>query len=468
MTNSSNEWSYLRQLTRLEFIQSREQGRPAQALNELETAYQEAGHDPQALETVWERLQALDTDPAFPYHEPSDLAGILAQRAGPAVAATTLPYSDDVLYDRLHGAWLARCCGCALGKPVETLNTVRPGDPYSGQQRLKDYLLSVGPDEYPLRDYIPSRPARDGDGFRLISPQSTREQLAFMEPDDDIRYTCLNQLVLRRKGRYFTSGDVAAVWLEKLPIGDVCTAEALTYRNLVWRYQVSCGGWPAQDIDWDWVATHHNSFREMIGAQIRADSCGYAAPGDPAQAAEFAWRDARISHTKNGIYGEMFVAAMIAAAFVADSMQQVVKAGLSQIPARSRLYAAVREVISICAAHHHDPAAYEAVLSEVNALLSGYNAIHTVNNAGLVVAALLLGERDVERVITIAVMGGLDTDCNGATAGSICGAMVGAAALPTRWTAPLQGTLRAGVLGYDPIAISACARHSLEIVQAAQ
>ena len=36
-------------------------------------------------------------------------------------------YSDDVLMDRMLGAWLGRCCGCALGKPV--VGIFGPTDP---------------------------------------------------------------------------------------------------------------------------------------------------------------------------------------------------------------------------------------------------------------------------------------------------------------------------------------------------
>ncbi len=51
-----------------------------------------------------------------------------------------------------------------------------------------------------------------------------------------------------------------------------------------------------------------------------------------------------------------------------------------------------------------------------------YNWVHTNNNLAIVLIALLYGWPDYEKVVCISVMQGMDTDCNGATAGSIIGA----------------------------------------------
>jgi len=52
------------------------------------------------------------------------------------------------------------------------------------------------------------------------------------------------------------------------------------------------------------------------------------------------------------------------------------------------------------------------------------------------------------------VMGGWDTDCNGATAGSIAGVMLGEAALAARWVTPFNDTLHTSLCGQAALNIS--------------
>ncbi|MCZ7546452.1 MAG: ADP-ribosylglycohydrolase family protein [Anaerolineae bacterium] len=93
---------------------------------------------------------------------------------------------------------------------------------------------------------------------------------------------------------------------------------------------------------------------------------------------------------------------------------------------------------------------------------------HAINNAAVVVAALLHGRDDFTRTVGVAVAGGFDTDCNGATAGSIFGLMHGVDALPEKWIAPLRDRIRFRIMGLSEMHISdlahrtyLLARHSL-------
>ena len=458
-------WEGANGMLKTECIQSLDEGRDPAAIEKIKTQIATlAPTDHTALAECWYAFHEIPVRSDYPWHEPSDLESIHASRDRANHPLPPLTNPQGVLPDRMLGAWLGRSVGCALGKPVECFMG-RHGK-LSSKDRIKTYLLGIDPTEYPIRDYfLGSSPASSVTGTLCCDP-STREKIAFMETDDDIRYTVLGQVVLQKCGASFTSADVAKSWLEYLGYSQVCTAETIAYRNLVIRYGRNLDPGADAAIDWDWVATHQNPYREWIGAQIRADSWGYAAPGNPELAAEFAWRDARISHVKNGIYGEMFCAAMIAAGFSTTDPVQVVEAGLAEIPSRSRLYLEMRETIDICRTHEFRAEEFEAVLEKIYTRFGHYHPVHTNNNAALVVAALLLGRDDFEKVVTIAVMGGWDTDCNGATAGSIWGAMFGGSRIPEKWTAPLNDTLYSFIPGYHPIAISECARRSVEIAMA--
>jgi len=452
-------WAAPKSLIADECIQSKEEGRDPAAVDKIRSRLDALdASEYEHIAALWYEFQEIPVRKDFPFVEPGDLKSIRDER-GDGPRRMPLSLTDDALLDRMHGAWLGRCVGCALGKPVERF--MGSHESLSSKERIKTYLTAISRDEYPLKNYIPAdSPASEKTGS-VGCPPSTREKIAFMETDDDIRYTVLVQIVMARRGADFTTSDVAHTWLEFLGYQQVCTAETQAYRNLVLRYPRMS----QEQIDWDWVAIHQNPYREWIGAQIRADSWGYAAPGNPELAADFAWRDARMSHVKNGIYGEMFCAAMIAAGFATTDPLQVIEAGLAEVPKRSRLYKDMRDTINICRGHGNSASKFEVVFDEIYKLLGHYNPVHTNNNAALVVSALLLGGDDFEKAVGIAVMGGWDTDCNGATVGSIWGAMYGAAKVPQKWTAPLNDTLYSFIPDYHPIAISECARRSLEIAR---
>ena len=76
---------------------------------------------------------------------------------------------------------------------------------------------------------------------------------------------------------------------------------------------------------------------------------------------------------------------------------------------------------------------------------------------------LLWGEGDYETSICRAVEACFDTDCNGATIGSIFGMMHGAKALPGKWIGPLNDRLETGIAGYHLVRISELASEGFEI-----
>ncbi len=278
---------------------------------------------------------------------------------------------------------------------------------------------------------------------RASRPTSLRENINGMPEDDDINYAMLNLHVLERYGPDFTSTDLATAWLEMMPVLTVFTAERVAYLNLL------------NDLEPPETARHRNPYREWIGAQIRADVWGWVSPGDPNQAALLAHRDARLSHVANGLYAEMFVAAMVAAAFVHDDPRAVVQAGLAVVPDSSRLAEAIRFTLELPRLE----ADWEPALDQLYTRFGHYHWVHAINNAALVVAALLYGAGDFEHSITLAVMGGWDTDCNGATVGSIIATMRGE--VPEKWAAPLGNQVRSSLRGFDHSSIDDLARRTV-------
>jgi ADP-ribosylglycohydrolase len=392
--------------------------------------------DAENLQHLYESLTHSERSAGWAYEEPDTLADIVDSRPDPSASDKTAPVVDG---DRILGSWLGRVAGCNLGKPVED------GD-YWTSTRIADYLRLTG--SLPLRDYIPA-PDQPLDGYLLRDnwPHTTRGRVHGSDRDDDIDYAILGLHLVERHGTGLTTAQVADGWLAHLPYLRVYTAERATYVNLL-------HGLPAEN-----AATRRNPYREWIGALIRGDIFGWTHPGRPLDAARHAYVDATLSHRGNGIYGAMWSAALVSAAFIAGDPVEAFDIAHGVVPGRSRLAEALRRVRQL----HAGGADWSEALAAIQADYGHYSWVHTVNNAALISAGLLWSDGDFSTAVGNTVQGGWDTDSNGATVGSVMGALLGAGALPHHFIDPLEDRTRSAVFGYDNSRISELAARTTRL-----
>ena len=429
----------------VEYRQCMEEGKdaaPYQALFEAVQKMPAGEYKARMADVLFDLQQHLPIRADYPYDEPDGLEEIRQRRPQWHKPAAALPDKEE-LADRVLGAWLGRTCGCLLGKPVEGIHTdeLHPLLKESGNWPMHRYIVSS--------DISQERKRQSRFGFDDPHRQCWADLVDAAPVDDDTNYTVLYQLLIEKYGRDFTPDDVAQAWLDLQPKGAYCTAERVAYCNFVKGYRAP------ESALWQ------NPYREWIGAQIRADYFGYINPGNPELAAEMAWRDASISHVKNGIYGEMFAAAMIAQAAVESDIEKIIEAGLAQIPESSRLYASVKRVAELWRSGAEEAACYELIHSAYDEKNS-HDWCHTISNAMIVTMALLYGNGDYERSVCMAVQTGFDTDCNGATVGSVLGMRSGTAAIGEKWTKPIRGRLHTSIFGVGTIELAEAARKTLE------
>ena len=393
------------------------------------------------MNDLLDKTQSLPIRADYRYVEPSDLETIKAHRTdGPRVL--TITDSKAKRQNHIAGAWLGRCAGCLLGKPIEGVRS----------PKLQQLMKRAGYREIP--DYLWRLPGLTEKDYLELDFENlwNYRKLGSFPGDDDTNYTVMAMAMVKQKGIHFTPSDVADFWMANIPILRTCTAERVAYRNF------------ADNIEPPNSAIVRNPYREWIGAQIRADFYGYVALGQPELAAELAWRDASISHVKNGIYGAMWVAAMLAVAMTQTETRRIIEIGLTEIPETSRFHEAIIEILNRHAAgdSYFDTLQYiHQCWDETN----WHHWCHTVANAQIVTMGLLYGEGDYEKSITRAVLTCFDTDCNGATVGSIMGMMLGAQALPRKWTDVMNDTIHTDLQGYQSTRISTLAEEMFQIHQ---
>lgn len=292
--------------------------------------------------------------------------------------------SEKTYYEKAYGGWLGKNIGGTLGEPME------------GRMEILDLTF------YPLKSDGPL-------------------------PNDDLDLQLVWLHALEQYGARLTAQELGQEWLEHVffPFDEYGYALTNLRRNL----KPPVSGW------------FGNPFTDCMGSPIRSEIWAMVAPAAPAIAAQYAWQDAIVDHAGGeGVYGEMFFAAIESAAFIYSDVDQLLDIGLAMIPSDSRVSKAVKDLRT----WHQEGKDW----LESRALILEHHGNPNFTDAPQNIAFTILGwlyGTDFGDAILKAVNCGYDTDCTGATLGAILGIIGGRDSLPKKWSDPVG----------DRIAISA-------------
>lgn len=268
--------------------------------------------------------------------------------------------------------------------------------------------------------------------------------------DDDANgpYYFLRALYDDAADRDITPNDVARAWLnyarEGIGMfwwgGYGVSTEHTAYINLKKGIQAPQSGS---------IEQNGKIIAEQIGGQIFIDTWGLVHPCNPKKAADFGEAAARVSHDGEGVFGARFFCAAISKAFETSQIDEIIEAGLGQIPAQSVYQKVARAVLNFHAQHPDDFRACRAMLERDWGYDKYKGVCHIIPNAGVCILALIYGQGDFNRTVEIATMCGWDTDCNAGNVGTVLGVACGLEGIADKYRRPINDSIvMSGISGF--------------------
>ena len=176
---------------------------------------------------------------------------------------------------------------------------------------------------------------------------------------------------------------------------------------------------------------------EQIGGQIFIDGWGLVAPAEEQLAARLAERAACVTHGGNGVYGGMFIAAAVSAAFDAKDIYETLQRALAVIPQDCTYARMVRDIWRFWEEH---PDNWRDCLWYIR---DNYwqdkfpGNCHIMPNSAMMMLSMLYGKGSFSDTINICNMCGWDTDCNVANVGTILAVLGGLDGIEWKWREPI-------------------------------
>ena len=295
--------------------------------------------------------------------------------------------------DKMKGCWLGKCIGGTLGAPFEAHRNVQNLDYYTAD-------LSKG-----------------------------------MLPNDDL--------------------DLQLVWLNAAErFKTEITAEILSDYWLLgiipnWaEYGVGKGNLRAGLLP-PVSGKYNNRFKDSNGAWIRSEIWACLAPGHPEIAVKYAYEDACVDHADEGVYSEIFTAALESAAFAESDKFKLIDIALSFIPDECVTAKAVKRIVELYKSGLEWNDARIKIMNEYpssfggqlgyseEGVVNGNWGFDAPNNVAITLIGWLWAEDDFGKAICITTMCGEDADCTAGTLAAILGIIMGAENIPEKWSAPI-------------------------------
>lgn len=324
---------------------------------------------------------------------------------------STLP---DNYRQRVYAGWIGKCVGVRYGAPIENWT-------------YKEIRENLGI----LDGYLPLAPGK------------------LFKPDDDTAFPMVLIRALRDWKGEISAETFAEGMLNYLADqrgtlwwgGYGISTEHTAYLNLAHGISPKISGSSV---------LNGSVLAEQIGGQIFSDIWGLVYPNNPLEAARVSEMASSISHDGEALQGARYIAALASLAFSYTSSKQLVTDSLKVLNPNS-IYA--RMVHSMLAFHSEHPQDWEDAYRYVFENF-GYDryagVVPIIPNAAVIVLALLYGNGDFSRTISIGNMCGWDTDCNVGNLGAIMGVAVGLEGIDEKWRNPMQDELvLASIIGAD-------------------
>ena len=238
---------------------------------------------------------------------------------------------------------------------------------------------------------------------------------------DDTEFALMTAKLLIEYEGNFTSDDVVNMWFkyvateDELKRGGVSEVEACNNLRRGLR--------PPQ-------SGMYNAYYMSDGAAMRSGPIGIVCAGDPERAADLAYRDACVSHYREGIWGAQAVAVAVSLAMVDADMEDIMEAIFKIAPPDSWFYETLNRAMNIVKEADGDIA---------NAWMPLHNELFSTHRSTVaealpeVFGCLMLENKSFKSGLILAGNFGRDADTIGAIAGAVLGAKYGAKNIPDKW-----------------------------------